>query len=99
MEGKFNAGNILLTKRIADQINSDKTFGRFVLCSLEKYLNQDWCDGVEESTDAFIKNNAIALEKGLKLCGAYKKPDSNEVIWIITDADRKVTTILFPSEY
>lgn len=99
MEGKFNAGNILLTKRIADQINSDKTFGKFVLRSLEKYLNQDWCDGVEENTDAFIKNNAIALEKGLKLCGAYKKDDSNEVIWIITDADRKVTTILFPSEY
>ena len=99
MERKFNAGNILLTKRISDRISSDSSFRSFVLISLERYLNQEWCDGVEANADAFVKSNTIALEKGLKLCGAYTKPDSNEVIWIITDADRKVTTILFPSEY
>lgn len=96
--GTFSSGSIWFTESIFNRIKSDRSFGIFVFNSLERYLNQDWCDGVEDR-NVFIKNNAIALEKGLKLCGAYKKDDSNEVIWIITEGDRTATTVLFSSEY
>jgi hypothetical protein len=39
-----------------------------------------------------------AVREGARVFSAYELQDSTR-IWIITEADRSVTTILFPEEY
>lgn len=58
-----------------------------------RHKTGDWGDLCEEDK----KENDFALEHGYRLLSAYKVGD--EKIWIITEADRSVTTILLPEEY
>jgi hypothetical protein len=41
--------------------------------------------------------NEIALREGLRVLSSY--PVEREYVWVITEADRSVTTILLPEEY
>ena len=41
--------------------------------------------------------NEIALREGLRVLSSYDVPAGR--VWIITEADRSVTTILLPEEY
>lgn len=58
---------------------------------LDKHVAGNWGDGCEEE-------NEFALQNGLRLLSSYRLLDYTR-IWIITEADRSVTTILLPSEY
>ena len=61
--------------------------------SLRRFAEADWGEMDEE--DKETNNNA--LETGSRLFGSYECAHAK--IWIITEADRSCTTILFPSEY
>jgi hypothetical protein len=41
--------------------------------------------------------NEIALREGLRVLSSY--PVGRECVWVITEADRSITTILLPEEY
>jgi hypothetical protein len=41
--------------------------------------------------------NEIALREGYRVLSSY--PVGRECVWVITEADRSVTTILLPEEY
>jgi hypothetical protein len=43
------------------------------------------------------RQNEIALREGLRVLSSY--PVGREFVWIITEADTSVTTILLPTEY
>ena len=43
------------------------------------------------------RQNEIALRDGLRVLSSYEI--SAERVWVITEADRSVTTILLPEEY
>jgi hypothetical protein len=43
------------------------------------------------------RQNEIALRDGLRVLSSYDVPAGR--VWIITEADRSVTTILLPEEY
>jgi hypothetical protein len=43
------------------------------------------------------RQNQIALREGLRVLSSYDVPAGK--VWIITEADRSVTTILLPEEY
>jgi hypothetical protein len=43
------------------------------------------------------RQNEIALRDGYRVLSSY--PIRTERVWIITEADRSVTTILLPEEY
>src|SRR5215213_10236719 len=43
------------------------------------------------------RQNEIALREGLRIFSSYETPAG--CCWIITEADRSVTTILLPEEY
>jgi hypothetical protein len=43
------------------------------------------------------RQNEVALRDGYRLLSSY--PVGRERIWVITEADRSVTTILLPEEY
>jgi hypothetical protein len=61
---------------------------------LARHLLGDWGE-----LDAYDRRaNDEALQQGLRLLSRYTLSDKT-VIWIITEADRSVTTILLPEEY
>jgi hypothetical protein len=43
------------------------------------------------------RQNEIALRDGFRVLSSYQVPAGR--VWIITEADRSVTTILLPEEY
>jgi hypothetical protein len=61
---------------------------------LTRHANGEW----GEVDDHDRKANEYALEHGLRVMSVYTL-SSGERIWIITEADRRSTTILLPSEY
>lgn len=95
---KFSIGRVVMTAGVAEKCNEDKWFKHFVQKSLGRYYECDWGDTCEE--DCALNDNAI--EAGDRLLAVYKyETDGGDhsVIWIITEWDRSVTTVLFPHEY
>ena len=50
-------------------------------------------------SDDDMAENEMSLKEGFRLLSAYNLPDTDEKIWVITEADRSVTTLLLPEEY
>jgi len=90
---KFTLGELVMTRGVNDLVAEDEEFARFIWGSLKRHAAGDWGDLSEEDK----KENEFSLDKYLRLLSAYKR--GNQKIWIITEADRSVTTILFPREY
>jgi hypothetical protein len=61
---------------------------------LERHVHGEWGDLCDEDKRA----NDEAVADGLRILSAYRLPDG-ERLWVITEADRSVTTILLPAEY
>ena len=91
---KFDSGNIVVTCGVNNEMNRNATFGRHVQLSLERHLAGDWGNLCDEDR----VTNELALLDGERLFSAYTK-EGVPPIWIITECDRSVTTILFPDEY
>ncbi len=67
---------------------------------LKRHLFGDWGDVCKE--DAALNDDAVAHEgdpeQQQRVLSSYKT-SRNQTIWIITEWDRSVTTLLLPSEY
>jgi|SRR5579883_2854269 hypothetical protein len=61
---------------------------------LSRHLRGDWGDLCQEDK----AENELSLKYGFRLMSRYPITDT-ATIWIITEADRSVTTLLLPSEY
>lgn len=93
----FQMGQLYTTCGVANRIAEDNAFKQFVYASLWRYLSQDWGEMVEE--DKALSDRAILEEEG-RIFGAYQNAEHPDWhIWIITEAERTITTILFPDEY
>ncbi|MBI5178192.1 MAG: hypothetical protein HZA04_02925 [Nitrospinae bacterium] len=90
---KFIFGRLYLTRGVNDKVAENAHFARFVTGSLARHRKGDWGDLEDEDKKA----NESALKAGERLFSAYIFGD--EKIWIITEADRSATTVLFPEEY
>lgn len=96
MELKFNPGQIVATAGVDNRLNNDEKFREFAFHSLERHLNCDWGDMDEE--DKQQNDYAVMHDERLLSCYIFE-PGTDDKIWIITEWDRSVTTILFPSDY
>ena len=90
----FNLGRLVMTRGVNDQVAESEPFAKFVIKSLARHRNGDWGKLPEEDR----KENELSLREGFRLLSAYESEDLTK-IWIITEADRSATTILFPDEY
>jgi len=90
---KFKLGQIVMTRGVNDLVAENEEFAKFVLESLKRHAAGDWGDLSEQDK----KENEFSLDKHLRILSAYKKDKWK--IWIITENNREVTTILFPEEY
>ena len=96
MQGtNFQLGQLVWTRGVADRIADDSEFAKFATQSLKRHANGDWGDLGQEDKN---ENNLAVKAGNLRLLSAYERDDLPK-IWIITEADRSVTTILFPDEY
>lgn len=94
-ERTLKLGKLVCTVGINDRMKEDTAFHKFIFVSLGKYINCDWGDICAEDKTA----NDAALISGDRILAVYIFRKTQEKIWIITESDRSVTTILFPSEY
>jgi len=90
---KVNLGEVFLTRGINNKVAQDEGFAEFVLDSLKRRAHGDWGDLCTEDR----QENELSLKEGFRLLSAYR--NGGERIWIITEADRSATTVLFPDEY
>lgn len=79
-----------MTRGIAAKMNEDREFTEFIERSLRRYFNRDWGDTCKEDW----KMNDNALKHGNNRIVA-----SYDNIFIITEHDHSVTTILLKEEY
>ena len=84
---KFSFGKLVWTRGINDRVSVNHLFARFVMESLKRHINCDWGELSTEDK----RENDFSLDKGLRLLSSYQLNDWK--IWIITEADRSVTTI------
>ena len=62
---------------------------------LTRHVTGDWGELSEDDR----RENELSIEEGLRILSAYKLPHTGVKLWIITEADRSVTTLLLPDEY
>jgi len=60
---------------------------------LARHQKGDWGDVPPEDA----QENELSLREGFRILSSYVV--GNEKLWVITEADRSVTTILRPDEY
>lgn len=62
---------------------------------LARHIHGDWGDlGIDD-----LAANELALLTGKRLLSSYNLRDVRAKVWIITEADRSMTTILLSEEY
>lgn len=62
---------------------------------LRRHQSGDW--GTVDAEDVRANNDAVI--NGARILSAYELGTDKTKIWVITEADRRVSTILLPSEY
>jgi hypothetical protein len=90
----INIGRLFMTRGVNDLVAEDEAFAKFVMSSLTRHRRGDWGN----LTDEDKQENKLSLKAGYRLLSAYES-EGLPKIWIITEADRSATTILFPDEY
>lgn len=88
---RFRAGRLLMTAGVNDLVQRGVfNPGPY----LQRHLDGDWGDLCDEDR----RSNDTALKNGDRLFSSYRiTPDLK--LWIITEWDRSVTTLLLPDEY
>lgn len=95
MKSIFDLGTIVVTKTIDSLRKSDREFNDCITEALAKYCRADWSE-MEYEEDK--KANNKALKTGTDRIFATYNTNHGK-IYIITECDYSVTTILFPDEY
>jgi hypothetical protein len=88
---KFQPGQIVATPGALEAFEAS---GESPLAFLERHLAGDWGELSPED----IRENELSLQHGWRLLSAYRLSTGVKV-WVITEADRSVTTVLLPDEY
>lgn len=94
-------GQIVATARIVDAQATDFVLAAHVARCLARHAAGDWGDVDDDDRAA----NDHDLANGGRILSAYELPADaagtyrDDKVWIITEHDRSVTTILWPSDY
>jgi len=85
----FRLGRIVATPNALDRLTQAD-----ILSGIQRHQAGDWGDVDEHDREA----NNRALTEGTRLFSIYHT--ANRVkFWIITEADRSITTVLIPEDY
>ena len=95
----LTTGEVVVTATIVSIMNTNLSFYDFVHSALQRHQSLDFGD-----LDAHdLKANQEALKHGSRVFSAYLLPVCLDCgyskVYIITEADRSCTTVMFPHEY
>jgi hypothetical protein len=91
MEARFQLGQMVATPGALDALAEA---GQAAFGFIQRHQSGDWGDLSEEDK----RENEFSVDKYLRIFSAYHT-SKGEKLWVITEADRSVTTLLLPSEY
>ena len=86
-------GRLYATKYVKDKTDENAIFKKDIQIAVGKFINNDW--GETSPEDALL--NDIALSTGERIIAVYIT--CYGPIWILSEFNRQLTTILFPFEY
>ena len=89
----FELGREGVTPGIYGAMVSSREFALEIMHAMQLFCHGNWGRMSEEDKEM----NELALKDGGRLMGTYKTCKGK--VWIITEAGRSVTTVLFPREY
>lgn len=92
----WDLGQVVITRALDAEINENPEAQREIAEAFNRYKMYDWGDS--ESYDQELNDRAI-LNKDDRILASYTLKSINRKIWIITEWDRSVTTLLFPEDY
>ncbi len=87
----FPLGDVFLTVGANEALDESNQLPNEFLARHQK---GDWGDVCEDDR----QENELSVKEGFRILSAYKT-DRDVKIWVITEADRRSTTVLLPSEY
>jgi hypothetical protein len=92
----FALGQVVATPGVLAEMKKH-TASLETLCAqyLDRHAHGDWGELCAEDKAA----NDQAVLEGSRIFSAYLLPDEQTKFWLITEADRSVTTFLLPAEY
>lgn len=97
MNRTFSIGQLVATRGVHDLMQENPGFNHFAQSAFLKYRRCDWGDTC--ASDKAQNDSAVAHGDD-RILAEYRHPDHSEWrLWIITEWDRSVTTLLFPDEY
>lgn len=89
---RFPLGRLVATPAAIEALETPEA----LLALVRRHASGDWGDVCDEDADA----NNEALRLGNRVLSAYNMVGASEwSVWVITEADRSVTTVLLPSDY
>lgn len=88
-EPRFPVGQFVITSNAASRLTDDD-----VTSAIRRHVQGDWGEVCEEDR---LENDRSLIE-GSRLLSVYDAQDGLR-FWIITEADRSVTTVLLPEDY
>jgi hypothetical protein len=90
-EPLFPAGQIVATPGALTALEKS---GQTPLEFLARHVRGEWGELDEEDR----RENQLSLKRGFRLLSSYRT-NAGDKVWVITEADRSVTTLLLPDEY
>ncbi len=87
----FPLGKVVATPGALDALEEA---GQSPIEFLQRHQMGDWSEMVKEDR----KENQKAVKRGLRVFSSYEM-ESGKKLWVITEWDRSVTTLLLPLEY
>jgi len=86
---KFRLGHIVATPNALESITQDD-----ILTAIGRHQSGDWGDVCAEDRQA----NDQALVQRTRILSVYHAANGTK-FWLVTEADRSVTTVLLPEDY
>jgi hypothetical protein len=86
---KFQLGRLLATPNALAQLTQTD-----ITTALARHVQGDW--GEVDTHDR--QENEFSLKEGFRLFSVYRSKQDVK-FWIITEADRSLTTVLMPADY
>lgn len=86
---RFKLGRIVTTPKVLENLSSED-----ITRAIVRHQSGDWGELDEEDCET----NDKAVNQGLRILSEYRSAKGVK-FWLITEADRSVTTVLLPEEY
>jgi hypothetical protein len=86
---RFPLGRVVTTANALETLTQED-----IITGIQRHQAGDWGDLEPDDKAA----NEMALIEGTRLLSAYRSANA-KTFWIITEADRSVSTVLLPEDY